>query len=329
MTEQLKNSRLPIIKMRIGVYLFAATVLLGMDHSFISSTKAQSEGTKYNLSVINDDKVSGYGPKYQSELKIPPKSNPISELYITPRKFSNFKVNAPKEKIRLVQPKNKKKSIKARIAPAPIPIPIKKVIKTIAVPSLTQKPMSLKKKPPANVSTSKSIKKVKKVVAVPKPLSIKKSGKAVSNFISAPEDRKASPSVPPLPPKLAKASEPEAPNEQMDKQSPSVKIALGQTIQIKFDETATKLPEIMKDTLRKLADGVRDKKGLWLRLKAYADAEGMTASKARRLSLSRALSVRSFLIESGIQSTRIGVMALGNKSSDTPKNRVDISIAKR
>jgi outer membrane protein OmpA-like peptidoglycan-associated protein len=55
----------------------------------------------------------------------------------------------------------------------------------------------------------------------------------------------------------------------------------------------------------------------------------MTASKARRLSLSRALSVRSFLIKSGVRSTRIGVMALGNKSSGTLQNRVDISISKR
>jgi outer membrane protein OmpA-like peptidoglycan-associated protein len=85
----------------------------------------------------------------------------------------------------------------------------------------------------------------------------------------------------------------------------------------------------MKISLRKLADGVRGKKELWLRLMAYANAEGMTASKARRLSLSRALSVRSFLIESGLRSTRIGVMALGNKSPDKPKNRVDIKIAKR
>ena len=85
----------------------------------------------------------------------------------------------------------------------------------------------------------------------------------------------------------------------------------------------------MKDYLRKLADGLHDKKDLSLRLMAYADAEGLSASKARRLSLSRALSVRSFLIESGVKSTRIGVMALGRKTPDNPKNRVDISIAKR
>ena len=100
-------------------------------------------------------------------------------------------------------------------------------------------------------------------------------------------------------------------------------------MRIAFDEKATKLPDSMKDYLRKLADGLHDKKDLSLRLMAYADAEGLSASKARRLSLSRALSVRSFLIESGVRSTRIGVMALGSKTPDNPKNRVDISIAKR
>ena len=57
--------------------------------------------------------------------------------------------------------------------------------------------------------------------------------------------------------------------------------------------------------------------------------ESLSSGKARRLSLSRALSVRSFLIENGVRSTRIDVRALGNKTAEEPSNRVDVTVAER
>ncbi|MBT6085598.1 MAG: hypothetical protein HOH22_07570 [Rhodospirillaceae bacterium] len=47
------------------------------------------------------------------------------------------------------------------------------------------------------------------------------------------------------------------------------------------------------------------------------------------MSLSRALSVRSFLIDNGIRSTQIDVRALGNKTTEKPINRVDVNLARR
>ena len=61
-----------------------------------------------------------------------------------------------------------------------------------------------------------------------------------------------------------------------------------------------------------------------LQLKAYAEATGNNTSKARRLSLSRALVVRSFLIENGLRSTRIDVRALGIARDGGAPDRVDI-----
>ena len=61
-----------------------------------------------------------------------------------------------------------------------------------------------------------------------------------------------------------------------------------------------------------------------LQLKAYAEATGNDTSKARRLSLSRALVVRSFLIENGLRSTRIDVRALGIARDGGAPDRVDI-----
>ena len=67
-----------------------------------------------------------------------------------------------------------------------------------------------------------------------------------------------------------------------------------------------------------------DPTGTRLQLKAYAEATGNNTSKARRLSLSRALAVRSFLIENGLRSTRIDVRALGIARDGGAPDRVDI-----
>ena len=55
-----------------------------------------------------------------------------------------------------------------------------------------------------------------------------------------------------------------------------------------------------------------------LQLLAYAAGAENESSKARRLSLSRALAVRSYLIAEGVRSTRIDVRALGNKTEAEP-----------
>ena len=66
-----------------------------------------------------------------------------------------------------------------------------------------------------------------------------------------------------------------------------------------------------------------------LQLMAYAGGQTLSSSQARRVSLSRALAIRSFLIENGVRSTRIDVRALGNKTSEEPLNRVDLNVSER
>jgi outer membrane protein OmpA-like peptidoglycan-associated protein len=47
------------------------------------------------------------------------------------------------------------------------------------------------------------------------------------------------------------------------------------------------------------------------------------------MSLSRALSVRSYLIEIGIDTGRIDVRALGNTAPSAPLDRVDVKVVQR
>lgn len=69
---------------------------------------------------------------------------------------------------------------------------------------------------------------------------------------------------------------------------------------------------------------------LRIQLVAYASGAPDQASQARRVSLSRAIAVRSYLIEQGVRSTRIDVRALGNRpDSGGPADRVDIVAVER
>ena len=78
--------------------------------------------------------------------------------------------------------------------------------------------------------------------------------------------------------------------------------------------------EILK--LNKIIRIMKLNKNQRLELTAYSSDN--SASKARRMSLMRALSIRSFLIKRGVGSNKLNVKALGNNTSMGPVDRVDI-----
>ncbi len=59
---------------------------------------------------------------------------------------------------------------------------------------------------------------------------------------------------------------------------------------------------------------------------AYAPGKADDPSTARRISLSRAMAVRSALVADGVPSARIFVRALGAQYGDGPPDRVDLSV---
>ncbi|HJM60705.1 MAG TPA: OmpA family protein [Alphaproteobacteria bacterium] len=98
----------------------------------------------------------------------------------------------------------------------------------------------------------------------------------------------------------------------------------GVALLIPFVPGGAELSPEAEGPLRELAASLTVNEALRLQLKAYASAEHSVASAARRLSLSRALAVRSFLIDTGVNSTRIDVRALGAKYESGPPDRVDV-----
>ena len=95
-------------------------------------------------------------------------------------------------------------------------------------------------------------------------------------------------------------------------------------VRLLFEGEQTDLPPTAAQALRDVAVRLSQEPGLRLQLLAYAGGGADTANKARRISLSRALSVRSFLLNEGVSSARIDVRALGNSTQETPADRVDL-----
>lgn len=71
-----------------------------------------------------------------------------------------------------------------------------------------------------------------------------------------------------------------------------------------------------------LADGGR------LQVRGYATGEDGSKSSARRIALSRALSVRSYLMDKGVKAKRVDVRALGAETDRNPLDRVDLIFQK-
>ncbi len=98
---------------------------------------------------------------------------------------------------------------------------------------------------------------------------------------------------------------------------------------IAFGAGSASLPDDAAATLKAAADLLKADSSLRVQIKAYAAGEKDNESKARRLSLSRALGVRSILIKEGVQPTRIDVRALGSQVPDGAPDRVDLSVVAR
>jgi hypothetical protein len=110
--------------------------------------------------------------------------------------------------------------------------------------------------------------------------------------------------MPPAKPKKAKAPKP-LPD--------SKNISLG------YQPGVTEIPADMKNSLKAQAQTLQGG-----RVEVHAYATGASESDARRISLSRALEARKFLIESGIKSESITIRPLGDQSTTDPHDRVDI-----
>jgi outer membrane protein OmpA-like peptidoglycan-associated protein len=101
------------------------------------------------------------------------------------------------------------------------------------------------------------------------------------------------------------------------------------TKHILFRPDEASLPDDAKAELDGLATRLSLDGHLYVQLVAYAGDSG-DASQARRLSLTRALAARSYLVERGVEIKQVDVRPLGNKSEPgLAPDRIDLVIAQR
>jgi outer membrane protein OmpA-like peptidoglycan-associated protein len=101
----------------------------------------------------------------------------------------------------------------------------------------------------------------------------------------------------------------------------------GNRLRLLFDGSSSDLSDSARAELQRLAAELNKQTNTRIQLLAYAEGTPTTLSQARRLSLDRALTVRSFLANQGVNTTRIDVRALGNQTEGgAPANRVDLLV---
>jgi len=286
-----------------------------------------------------------YGAAASGGLAMPPAGGkPRSTLYVQP----STSAAVPRARVSVAEPSEPMVSSGAEVslrapkdpAPRPKAPPAAKPEPAADAPASLQAPAppaevkAAEIKPAAQATEKTGVEKKKKakepgatrmVDAAPPPPA---ASDAPPPPPPAPAASSAAPPPPPPPP-VATAPVPTPPDTKAESTAALTTGESGRLLRVTFDEGQSKLPDAAKPNLQKLADQVKAKEDVRLQLLAYAGSEDLNSNRARRLSLSRALSVRSFLIEAGIRSTRIDVRALGDKAPDEPKNRVDVALAQR
>jgi len=231
----------------------------------------------------------------------------------------------------LPKPKKRKKVQTAAKAPMPAPAPAPAPVMKKA-PEMESPPATAKIEPPKAAKVAEAPKKLEAPAKPATPVIVAKVEKQTPPPAPVVETapkvvKKEAPKAPTPPPTPAAKKDP-AP-QQAALPPATAQLEPGNALRIPFAADQTKLPAAAKDGLVALADKMKGQDKARLQLMAYAGGESLSSSLARRMSLSRALAIRSFLIENGVRSTRIDVRALGNKTTEEPVNRVDLNVTER
>jgi len=97
----------------------------------------------------------------------------------------------------------------------------------------------------------------------------------------------------------------------------------GLLTRLEYQQNATDIPN--SAVLDQLASQMQASSGQRITITSYATTNDGQSSTARRTSLKRALMVRKYLIDKGVDGARINVQAMGDSSAGQPQDRVDIS----
>ncbi|MGD1880552.1 MAG: OmpA family protein [Kiloniellaceae bacterium] len=142
---------------------------------------------------------------------------------------------------------------------------------------------------------------------------------------AAPAPSSADAPVSLLPGNATAGSEPQAGSAPSGLQTASLTMDRGvEDMTFLFEVDSAELSTETQAELRSLADTLRGSGDNGIQVLGFASGQDGSEDQARKLALSRALKVRSFLIDAGIPSARIKVRSMGDRIEGGPANRVDI-----
>ncbi len=213
----------------------------------------------------------------------------------------------------------------AKPAPAPAAAP------AITAPAVPAAPKAVAPKPPkAKIATPPK----PAIPAPPKaPAAIPAPPKATAAIPAPPKATAAVPQIPVTSKPIPKAPSPPAAtaktsSEQLAARTSQITVSDdGNKLRILFGEESSNLPDAATPVLEELAQKLNSDRKLRILLYGFAGGSPDTPSKARRLSLFRALAVRTQLMSYGVRSTRMQLRALGSRIEEGPPDRVDIVVA--
>ena len=140
---------------------------------------------------------------------------------------------------------------------------------------------------------------------------------------AVPQTASINPIAPPEPP--AAASPPPPPPVSDTSTTKAAPTTAG--LRLTFAPDQSDLSPESSTTIKQLAAAAPVGDDTIFNVQAYAPGKKDDPSTARRISLSRAMSVRSALVADGVPSARIFVRALGDQFGDGPPDRVDIAVS--
>lgn len=93
---------------------------------------------------------------------------------------------------------------------------------------------------------------------------------------------------------------------------------------VEFSDNSSMLSNEGQKKLDGIATQMQDNQGLRAEIRAFAKGDSSGGSSAKRMALSRALTIRSYLTDKGVKPVRLDVHALGSETDRMPIDRVDL-----
>jgi outer membrane protein OmpA-like peptidoglycan-associated protein len=139
---------------------------------------------------------------------------------------------------------------------------------------------------------------------------------------NVPQTAAINPIAPPEPP----AGSPPPPPPPVSEKAATTAAPTTAGLRLTFAPEQSDLSPASIESVKQLTASVPPGDETTFNVQAYAPGKADDPSTARRISLSRAMAVRSALVADGVPSARIFVRALGEQYGDGPPDRVDVGV---